>query len=230
MRRAAGVLLLTILLLPVAAWAGGASPTAAGSRVRRAPGAGPQDRPLPDHPRRRGECEQSRRLPALRRACNAPVVLWVHGGGYHTGDKRARRRTRPRCSTARVGSSSASTTGSPTSGDPTSAHFPDHYDDVATAVAWVKAEHHALRRRPGAGRAARPLRRRRHRVERRRQSHLSRRRTASTLSALSLRRPARHRGIRQGDRHRHRGREAGLARRARQQPQLPHRDLGDATS
>src|SRR5215208_2471499 len=20
-------------------------------------------------------------------SCNAPVVLWVHGGGYHTGDK-----------------------------------------------------------------------------------------------------------------------------------------------
>ncbi|MFZ6005957.1 MAG: alpha/beta hydrolase [Actinomycetota bacterium] len=69
--------------------------------------------------------------------CDAPVVVWVHGGGYHVGDKANGiadkvslmngqgwifvsvnyRLTRP--------------------GQPTSAQFPDHYDDVAAAVAWV---------------------------------------------------------------------------------------------
>ena len=70
-------------------------------------------------------------------ACKAPVVMWVHGGGYQTGDKSNQakykvalfnqhgwifvsvnyRLTRP--------------------GQPGSAKYPDHYDDVAAAVAWV---------------------------------------------------------------------------------------------
>lgn len=69
--------------------------------------------------------------------CDAPIVMWVHGGGYSTGDKGNQiankaqlfndagwilvsvnyRLTRPALSS--------------------SAQFPDHYNDVATAVAWV---------------------------------------------------------------------------------------------
>jgi arylformamidase len=72
-------------------------------------------------------------------SCNAPVVMWIHGGGYAIGDKanqvadKARlfsqqgwifvsanyRLTRPR--------------------QPAPAQFPDHYLDVAAAVAWVHA-------------------------------------------------------------------------------------------
>jgi arylformamidase len=76
---------------------------------------------------------------APKTACKAPVVMWVHGGGYQTGDKKNQvrykvglfnqygwifvsvnyRLTRP--------------------GQTGSAKYPDHYNDVASAVAWVHA-------------------------------------------------------------------------------------------
>lgn len=76
---------------------------------------------------------------ASRATCEAPVVMWVHGGGYQIGDKSNQvkdkvvlfndhgwifvsvnyRLTKP--------------------GQPGSAQYPDHYDDVASAVAWVHA-------------------------------------------------------------------------------------------
>ena len=71
--------------------------------------------------------------------CNKPVVLWVHGGGYQIGDKSnqiANKRTLFNGKGWILVSINYRLT---VPGDPKSAHFPDHYDDVAAAVAWVHA-------------------------------------------------------------------------------------------
>ena len=69
--------------------------------------------------------------------CDAPIVMWVHGGGYSIGDKANQISNKAklfndagwilvsvnyRLTTLPIGSS---------------AQFPDHYNDVAAAVAWV---------------------------------------------------------------------------------------------
>lgn len=77
-------------------------------------------------------------------ACDAPVVVWVHGGGYHHGDK-ARNMAAKAALFNRHGWILVSVNYRLTrAGDPDSAHFPDHYEDVAAALAWVEehiAEH-----------------------------------------------------------------------------------------
>lgn len=68
----------------------------------------------------------------------APVVLWVHGGGYRIGDKANKVAAKRRLFNARgwvFVSVNYRLTGL---GDPASAHYPDHYRDVAAAVAWVR--------------------------------------------------------------------------------------------
>jgi arylformamidase len=71
--------------------------------------------------------------------CNKPVVLWVHGGGYQTGDK-ANGMANKKAFVNGEGWILVSINYRLTvPGDPASAHYPDHYDDVAAAVAWVHA-------------------------------------------------------------------------------------------
>ncbi len=73
------------------------------------------------------------------RACHAPVVMWVHGGGYQIGDKRNQVADKVRLFNARGWFFVSVNYRLTVAGDPSSAHYPDHYDDVATAVAWVHA-------------------------------------------------------------------------------------------
>ncbi len=79
-------------------------------------------------------------------ACKSPVVMWVHGGGYVRGDKANRMNDKIalfnrhgwilvsvnyRLSAAlrRIGLGRV---------DGTEAKYPNHYDDVAASIAWVK--------------------------------------------------------------------------------------------
>jgi carboxylesterase type B len=71
-------------------------------------------------------------------ACGAPVVLWVHGGGYQTGDKAQQVRDKVALFNARGWVFVSIDYRLTVPGDPGSARFPDHYEDVAAAVAWVK--------------------------------------------------------------------------------------------
>lgn len=71
-------------------------------------------------------------------ACLAPVVLWVHGGGYHVGDKAQQVRDKVALFNARGWIFVSINYRLTVPGDPSSARFPDHYEDVAAAIAWVK--------------------------------------------------------------------------------------------
>ena len=85
-------------------------------------------------------------------ACDAPVVVWVHGGGYHHGDKANGMRDKAALFN-RIGWILVSVNYRLTrAGDPSSAHFPDHYEDVAAALAWV--EDHIADHGGDAGRLA----------------------------------------------------------------------------
>ena len=72
-------------------------------------------------------------------ACDVPVVVWVHGGGYHHGDK-ANAMAAKQALFNRRGWILVSVNYRLTRvGDPSSAHYPDHYEDVAASLAWVDA-------------------------------------------------------------------------------------------
>jgi len=71
--------------------------------------------------------------------CDAPVVMWVHGGGYHNGDKANQIVNKKNLFTGRGEILVSVNYRLTVAGDPTSAHYPDHYTDVAAAVAWVRA-------------------------------------------------------------------------------------------
>lgn len=76
--------------------------------------------------------------------CAAPVVVWVHGGGYRGGDKANQMRDKVRLAREQgwVLVSVNYRLTDPAAATP--AQFPDHYDDVAHALAWVHdhiAEH-----------------------------------------------------------------------------------------
>ncbi len=64
--------------------------------------------------------------------------MWVHGGGYHIGDKSKQMADKVRLFNRRGWLLVSVNYRLTVKGDPASAHFPDHYDDVATAVAWVR--------------------------------------------------------------------------------------------
>lgn len=70
-------------------------------------------------------------------ACNAPVVVWVHGGGYRTGDKANNMRDKVQFARERGWVLVSVNYRLTRPGEPGSAQFPDHYDDVAAAFAWV---------------------------------------------------------------------------------------------
>ncbi|HYP49130.1 MAG TPA: alpha/beta hydrolase [Thermoleophilaceae bacterium] len=81
---------------------------------------------------------------APRRSCRpggrrSPVVLWVHGGAYQTGDKRNGVRNKVRAFNARGWVFVSVNYRLTRPGNPGSARYPDHFRDVAAAVAWTRA-------------------------------------------------------------------------------------------
>ena len=73
-------------------------------------------------------------------ACDAPVVVWVHGGGYHTGDKAQGMDAKVRWANAHgwvLVSVNYRLTHVLNPTGPTSAQFPEHYEDTAAAIGWV---------------------------------------------------------------------------------------------
>ena len=69
--------------------------------------------------------------------CDAPVVMWVHGGGYRTGDKANGMRDKVRLFNDAGWILVSVNYRLTVPGQDASAQFPDHYDDVAAAIAWV---------------------------------------------------------------------------------------------
>jgi acetyl esterase/lipase len=80
-----------------------------------------------------------------RRRAAVPVVAWVHGGGYRVGDK-SQQIAHKVALFARRGWIFASINYRLSRPGAGSARFPDHYDDVAAAVAWLRKN---VRRRGG---------------------------------------------------------------------------------
>lgn len=68
----------------------------------------------------------------------APVVVWVHGGSYQSGDKRDDVANKVRLFNARGWIFISVNYRLTRAGDPTSAHYPDPFRDVASAVAWTR--------------------------------------------------------------------------------------------
>lgn len=76
--------------------------------------------------------------------CGAPVVMWVHGGGYQVGDKGNQIDDKVALAQAEGWVLVSVNYRLTDPADPASARFPDHFDDVAHAVGWVHdhiAEH-----------------------------------------------------------------------------------------
>jgi arylformamidase len=71
--------------------------------------------------------------------CDAPVVMWVHGGGYRIGDKSNQVRDKIKLFNDHGWIFVSVNYRLTRPGQPGSAQFPDHYDDVAAAVAWSHA-------------------------------------------------------------------------------------------
>lgn len=71
--------------------------------------------------------------------CAKPVVLWVHGGGYQSGDKANQMAAKKALFNSKGWILVSINYRLTVPGDPTSARFPDHYEDVAAAVAWIHA-------------------------------------------------------------------------------------------
>jgi arylformamidase len=81
---------------------------------------------------------------APSKACNTPVVMWVHGGGYIRGDKSNQINAKAKLFNAQgwtLVSVNYRLSKPPRAAAQTNrnAQFPDHYDDVAASVAWVSA-------------------------------------------------------------------------------------------
>ena len=70
-------------------------------------------------------------------SCSAPVVMWVHGGGYRTGDKSNQMRDKVKLFNDQGWIVVSVNYRLTKPGQPGSAQFPDHFDDVASAVAWA---------------------------------------------------------------------------------------------
>ncbi len=69
--------------------------------------------------------------------CNAPIVMWVHGGGYAIGDKRNQIANKVKLFNDAGWILVSVNYRLTVAGLSTSAQFSDHYDDVAAAVSWV---------------------------------------------------------------------------------------------
>ena len=68
----------------------------------------------------------------------APVVMWVHGGAYRTGDKANQMRDKIALFSSRR-YILVSVNYRLTDGSAHAARYPDHFRDVASAVAWVRS-------------------------------------------------------------------------------------------
>lgn len=66
------------------------------------------------------------------------MVVWVHGGGYRIGDKANQVADKRRLFNARGWIFVSVNYRLTVAGVPGSAHYPDHFRDVAAAVAWVR--------------------------------------------------------------------------------------------
>ena len=88
-------------------------------------------------PARQCELGRARDVYAPARVCRTPVVIWVHGGGYHLGDKASQVRDKVRLFNDRGFLFISVNYRLTVKGDSSSAHYRDHYDDVAAAVARV---------------------------------------------------------------------------------------------
>jgi arylformamidase len=71
-------------------------------------------------------------------ACNAPVVMWVHGGGYQEGDKSNQMADKVSLFNGKGWLLVSVNYRLTVPGDLSSAHYPDQFDDVAASIAWVK--------------------------------------------------------------------------------------------
>ena len=69
----------------------------------------------------------------------AAVVLWVHGGAYRAGDKRNAVADKVRLFNARGWVFVSVNYRLTKIRDPSSARYPDHFRDVAAAIAWTRA-------------------------------------------------------------------------------------------
>jgi acetyl esterase/lipase len=73
----------------------------------------------------------------MRAGCDAPVLVWVHGGGWQTGDKANQVRDKARLA-AEHGWVLVSVNYRLTDpASPTPVVYPTHNEDVAAAIAWV---------------------------------------------------------------------------------------------
>lgn len=70
--------------------------------------------------------------------CGLPVWVWVHGGGYATGDKANKMEDKIRLAAEQGWLLVSVNYRLSVPGDPASARFPDHYADVAAAIAWIR--------------------------------------------------------------------------------------------
>lgn len=74
--------------------------------------------------------------------CDLPVVVWVHGGGYRVGDKANSLDGKLALAEAHGWVLVSVNYRLTDPDDPASARYPDHYEDVAAALAWVVDEVH----------------------------------------------------------------------------------------
>ena len=133
---------------------------------------------------------------ACRRGRSAPVVMWVHGGGYSVGDKANQIRDKVKLFTGRGYVLVSVNYRLSVPGRAKSAKYPDHFRDVAAAVSWVQRN---IGRSGGDRKrvaAAGTLGRRGHRFQCDRRSPLAQRAQAQPQGRALCRR-AGHRGLRQ---------------------------------
>ena len=93
-----------------------------------------------------------------------PLVVWVHGGGWHEGDKTDDIGDKVRLFTgAGYAFASVNYRLTDVTLEPPAPQYPVHDQDTADAVAWLVAHADAARRGRAPGRPAGPQRGRRHR-------------------------------------------------------------------
>lgn len=76
---------------------------------------------------------------ACRRGRKTPVVMWVHGGGYARGDKASQIARKVKLFTTKGWVFVSVNYRLTNPGAPRTARYPDHFRDVAAAVAWVRS-------------------------------------------------------------------------------------------
>jgi acetyl esterase/lipase len=81
-------------------------------------------------------------LPAMKKPCDAlPVVVWVHGGGWRRGDKKAVQDKATFFNGLGYAFASINYRLSDPPSDPNRPVYPDHPKDVGAAIAYLQAKH-----------------------------------------------------------------------------------------